>query len=126
MPESESSAASSREESEAASTDASLSEVSVKEESDNTFYYNGRVNPHSLKRLLKACLDNVKTAGSFATSGVLAETTIPGLSVRNVGSIGFPLQEEQAKAIIGACHRAPFGQGKPTAISPNRRVSQFL
>ncbi len=77
---------------------------------DEQYVYDG--NPTTLRRSLEDCLDNVKNSGSFATSGVLAEATSPGLSVHSVGSIGCPLQEVQAKAIIGTCHQAPFGQGK--------------
>ena len=76
---------------------------------DEEYFNDG--NPSTLRRSLEDCLDNVKNSGSFATSGILAEATSPGLSVHNVGSIACPLQEGQAKAIIGTCHQAPFGQG---------------
>ena len=114
MAESEASIVSSPERSEAANINTPSSQVSVEEESDlsSSDVEIDDLNPDTLKRSLERCLGNVKTAGSFATSGVLAEGTLSGLSVHNVGSIGFPLQEGQAKAIIGVCHRAPFGQGE--------------
>lgn len=105
MAESEANAASSRE----------LSE----EESNDSFFdveYDRDLTSDTLKRSLEDCLTNVKAVGSFATSGVLAETTLPGLAVHNVGSIGFPLQETQVKDIISVCHRAPFGQGRVRPI----------
>ena len=84
---------------------------------------NNGLAPNKLKRWLEYCLASVKTVGSFATSGLLAEGTLSGLSVHNVGSIGLPLQEEQAKAIIEVCDRAPFGQGEPTTLSRTKSVS---
>ena len=86
------------------------SEASVASSLDANYDSDAEIS--TIKSSLQDCLDNVKTAGSFATSGLLPDTTLSGLFVHNVGSIGFPLQEEQAKAIVGACHRAPFGQGK--------------
>lgn len=126
MAESEASAASSREASEAANISPPHSQVSVEEESSASSFeaeLNGDVTSDTLKRSLENCLDNVKTAGSFATSGVLAEATLSGISVHNVGSIGFPLQEGQAKAIIGVCRRAPFGRGTSHPIFQMKSVS---
>lgn len=115
MAESGISATSSWEPSEAAKTNAQSSQAPVEEESNASSVevgYDRDLTADTLKRSLEDCLANFKTVGSFATSGVLAEATLPGLSVHTVGSIGFPLQERQVKAIIGVCHQAPFGQGK--------------
>ena len=115
MTESEASATSSPELSEAANITVSSSQVLAEEESNASSFeldFNSDLTSDTLKRSLESCLNNVKTAGSFATSGVLAEATLSGLSVHNVGLIGLPLQEGQAKVIIDVCHRAPFGQGK--------------
>lgn len=125
MAELEASAASSREPSEAANISPPYSQVSVEEESNASSFdaeYDSHVTSDTLKRSLENCLGNVKTAGSFATLGVLAEATLSGLSVHNVGSIGLPLQEGQAKAIIGVCRRAPFGQGKLHPIFQTKSV----
>ena len=65
----------------------------------------------SIKRSLEDFLSGVKTTGTFATSGVANDIPLSGLSVRGVGPIGFPLGEQDAKAIIGASHQAPFGKG---------------
>lgn len=121
MTESEASAASSQQPS-----NPPPSQVLVEEESNVSSFDVGFVRgltSDTLKRSLENCLNNVKSVGSFATSGVLAEATLSGLSVHNVGSIGLPLQEAQAKAIIDVCHRAPFGQGKPPPIFQMKRVS---
>ena len=126
MAEPEASAASSRESSEAASIDPSSSQIWVEGESDASSFdieYHSDPNSNTLKRSLQECLDNVKTAGSFATSGVVDGPTLSDLFVHNVGSIGLPLQEGQATAIVDACHRAPFGQGKSNPIFRIKSVS---
>ena len=126
MTESESSVASSQELSEAANITPSSSQVLAEEESNASSFdveFNSDLNSDTLKRSLESCLNNVKAAGSFATSGVLAEATLSGLSVHNVGSIGLPLQEGQAKAIIDVCRRAPFGQGKSSPMIQIKMVS---
>ena len=115
MTESRASATSSQEPSEALDSTPQSSHVLVEEESNATSFggkFDSNLTPDTLKRSLEDCLSNVKTVGSFATSGVLTEATLSGLSVHNVGSIGLPLQEGQAKAIVDVCHRAPFGQGE--------------
>ena len=109
MTEPEASAGSSREPSESAYISPPHSQVSVEEESKASSLDaepDGEVTSDNHKRSLKDRLDTVKTSGSFATLGVLAEATLSGLSGDNVGSIGFPLQEGQAKAIIGVFRRS--------------------
>ncbi|KAL9064882.1 MAG: hypothetical protein Q9161_008585 [Pseudevernia consocians] len=100
------------------------SEASVASSLDANYDSDAEIS--TIKSSLQDCLDNVKTAGSFATSGLLPDTTLSGLFVHNVGSIGFPLQEEQAKAIVGACHRAPFGQGDRTVVDESVRKTWQL
>lgn len=126
MTESEASAASSQEPSEAANITPQSSQVLVDEESNASSFdveFDSDLTSDTLKRSIEDCLNNVKSVGSFATLGVLAEATLSGLSVPGVGSIGLPLQEAQAKAIIDVCHRAPFGQGKSRPIFQMKRVS---
>ena len=113
MFESDTSTATSPEPSEAAHTPSPSSQISSQESEVSSLDedYNVDTRPENIKPSLEECLDSVKSPGSFATSGVLADPTLSGLYVHNVGSIGFPLQEAQAEQIIGASHRAPFGQG---------------
>ena len=127
MSESDASTGTSPEPSEAAHTRSPSSQISSQESqaSSPDQDYNIDTRPEIIKQSLEQCLDSVKSSGSFATSGVLADPTLSGLYVHNVGSIGFPLQEAQAKAVIGASHRAPFGQGNST---PNfgKKLYQYL
>lgn len=115
MSESDASTAVSPEPSDAAHTRPPSPQISSQESNASSLNedYDSDIRPEIIKQSLEECLDSVKSSGSFATSGVLPDPTLSGLHVHNVGSIGFPLQEAQAKAIIGASHRAPFGQGNP-------------
>ena len=127
MSESDASTDTSPEPSEAAHTRSPSSQISSQESQASSLDqdYNIDTRPEIIKQSLQQCLNSVKSPGSFATSGVLADPTLSGLYVHNVGSIGFPLQEAQAKAVIGASHRAPFGQGNST---PNfgKELYQYL
>ena len=73
--------------------------------------YSSDADADSIKLSLETFLSSVKTAGSFATFGIAKDIPLSGLSIPGVGPIGFPLREHDAKAIIKACHRAPFGKG---------------
>ena len=127
MPESDTSTAASPESSEAAHTRSPSSQISSQESEASSLDkdFNIDTRPENIKQSLQECLDSVKSPGSFATSGVLPDPTLSGLYVHNVGSIGFPLQEAQAEAIIGASHRAPFGQGNFTP-NPGKELYRRL
>ncbi len=58
-------------------------------------------------------LKTIEGNGSFATSGV-KNFTLPGLHIKGVGEIGFPLNAVQAKEIIKVSTKAPFGKGSQT------------
>ena len=127
MSESDASTAASPEPSEAAHTRSPSSQISSQESQASSLDqdYNIDIRPEIIKQSLEDCLDGVKSPGSFATSGVLADPTLSGLYVHNVGSIGFPLQEAQAKAVIDTSHRAPFGQGNFT-LKFSKEIYQCL
>ncbi len=86
---------------------------SAEETASNSFDgdHGSDTDADSIKFSLQQLLSSLKTAGSFATSGIVEDIPLSGLSIPGVGAIGFPLREHDAKAIIGACHRAPFGKG---------------
>ena len=64
--------------------------------------------------------------GSFATDGVLKESPLPGLDIKGIGPISFPLGEEQAKKIISVAKQAPFGLGEKTLVDEKVRYWNFL
>ena len=48
---------------------------------------------------------------------------LPGLEVNEVGTIGLPINDTQAKELIHVCHQAPYGKGEETLVDTGvRRV----
>ncbi|KAL8817250.1 MAG: hypothetical protein Q9223_003887, partial [Gallowayella weberi] len=76
-------------------------------------------DPDDIKLSLDQTLSQFKTFGSFATSGKIPGDVSTGLSIQGVGRIAFPLIEYQAKQLVQACHRAPFGKGSQTVVDQN-------
>ncbi|KAF6809483.1 2og-fe oxygenase superfamily protein, partial [Colletotrichum sojae] len=76
---------------------------------------------------LCSALDNIKGTGSFAsflTTSYLSYPAVrlePGLSVRDVGPITFPLGEAQARSLIAAARQAPYGRGSETIVDTSVR-----
>ena len=56
-------------------------------------------NAHDIKTALCNLLDDFKSGGSFATSGVCSEAPLPDLSLQGFGPIPLPLAERDADAI---------------------------
>jgi predicted 2-oxoglutarate/Fe(II)-dependent dioxygenase YbiX len=77
-----------------------------------------------MKELLDL-LEEIEKPGDFCTSGTI-EPCFPGLEVSHVGSIGFPLTENQAKEIIQQCSQAPYGRGEQTIVDTKVRSTWQL
>lgn len=75
--------------------------------------------PHFESELL-SILDEIKGSGSFVSSDV-KPFVFPGLALRGVDEIGFPINAAQVEAMIGAAHKAPFGKGSETVLDPTVR-----
>ncbi|KAL8800983.1 MAG: hypothetical protein Q9182_004775 [Xanthomendoza sp. 2 TL-2023] len=82
--------------------------------------------PDDIKLSLDQALSQFKTFGSFATSGNVSGDVSTGLSIQGLGRIAFPLIEYQAKQLVQACHRAPFGKGSQTIVDQNVRKTWEL
>lgn len=65
-------------------------------------------------------LKTIEGNGSFATSDV-KNFMLPGLHIKGLGEIGFPLNAIQAKEIIKVSHKAPFGKGSQTVTDTTVR-----
>ena len=65
-------------------------------------------------------LEEIKGAGTFVSSGA-QPFLIPGLGVRGIGEIGFPISVTQIKALIKIAHQAPFGKGSKTVLDKTVR-----
>ncbi|WP_440135034.1 2OG-Fe(II) oxygenase [Chitinophaga sancti] len=60
-------------------------------------------------------LGEIKGTGSFVSSGV-QPFLFPGLQIRGMDEIGFPINATQIKALIKIAHQAPFGKGSKTVL----------
>ncbi|KAI8161302.1 hypothetical protein K4K49_000467 [Colletotrichum sp. SAR 10_70] len=77
-----------------------------------------------MSEVLMMTLQAIKTPGTFASfhpiktaNGLLN----PGLHVADIGSISFPLKEEQARSLIEKARQAPFGKGSDTVVDTTVR-----
>ncbi len=73
-----------------------------------------------MKKELFNILETITGNGSFETSGAFSFVP-PGLSIKGVGEIAFPLISTQAKAIIAKARQAPFGKGSQTITDTSVR-----
>ena len=65
-------------------------------------------------------LSTIEGSGSFEKSGV-EEFMPPGLQIKDIGEVSFPLNPIMTKAIIGQARQAPFGKGSETVTDTNVR-----
>ncbi len=74
---------------------------------------------------LETVLSGVKRHGDFFVSGAM-EIPIPKVDVDGVGTLSFPVPEEQIVAIVRQAERAPYGKGEKTIIDTSvRKVWQI-
>ena len=66
------------------------------------------------------------SAGTFATSGMLAGSPNPGLHVQGLGDIGLPLSARDANALKVISHQAPFSKGSETVIDTSVRKTHEI
>ncbi|KAF2122089.1 hypothetical protein BDV96DRAFT_682102 [Lophiotrema nucula] len=72
---------------------------------------------------LYEALSDIKTPGSFATSGALFPVGLidPELSVKGIGPIELPLSSEDAQKLVKASRLAPYGHGDQTIVNTDVR-----
>ena len=73
------------------------------------------VSMASITNELAAILTTVRRPGDFFASGLI-ELLAPQLEVDGVGQIALPLLPTQAKQLVAAAERAPFGLGQQTLV----------
>ena len=77
------------------------------------------------RQALEKLLDSLGGSSQFVTSGLL-DPVLPGLEVKGVGTIGFPVSAADAKRLIAKADQAPYGLGEATIVDTDvRRVWQF-
>ncbi len=72
------------------------------------------------KQQILAVLQNINTSGSFVSEGA-EPFNFPGMVVKGVGEISFPIPVAQIKELIGQAHKAPFGKGAKTVVDTTVR-----
>ena len=78
------------------------------------------------KSQLLRCLSRVNDTASFATFAACPLAANPGIVIEKTGSVGLPLSDRDAKAIIEVSHRAPFGRGSETVVDTDVRKTWEL
>ncbi len=66
-----------------------------------------------IRRRVFELLKMIQGNGSFETSGI-KNITSPGLHIKGIGEIGFPIPPVQIREIIQISKKAPFGKGRKT------------
>ena len=69
---------------------------------------------------LESALRSVDRAGDYFVEGRLVGA-MPRMKVRSVGTIAFPILESQARSLIQAAERAPYGRGPDTVLDTSVR-----
>jgi hypothetical protein len=72
------------------------------------------------KKQLLSVLEGIKGSGSFVTTDS-DPFLFPGLEVRGIGEIGFPVNPLEIREMIKIAHKAPFGKGSETVLDSTIR-----
>ena len=70
---------------------------------------------------LEALLSSIDRPGDYCTQGRLF-VPMPRVEVEGARSLSFPVTEEQARSLIAAAERAPFGRGEQTLVDNSVRA----
>ncbi len=74
---------------------------------------------------LEIVLSGVKRPGDFFVSGVL-EMPMPQIAVEGIGTLSFPIPDDQIAALLRHSERAPYGRGRKTIVDTSvRKVWQI-
>ena len=72
---------------------------------------------------LETLLRSIDRPGDFCAHGRLL-APMPRLEVEGVGMVSFPVPEAQARALIEAAERAPYGKGPETLVDASVRAGR--
>lgn len=76
---------------------------------------------HLKSNLLEFLEDEDASPRPIAFSQTIPALPNPGLFIKDHGSIGLPVSETDAKAIIARCKQSPFGKGAETIVDETIR-----
>lgn len=72
------------------------------------------------KKQVLSVLEKINSSGSFISAGS-KPFCFPGLKIKDMDEISFPVNMEQAKELIAYAHKAPFGKGSQTVLDTTVR-----
>ena len=78
------------------------------------------MNSSDIKAQLLEVLGAIKGSGSFVSTDSMT-FLFPGLEIKAVGEIGFPISPLEVKEMIKVAHKAPFGKGSETVLDATVR-----
>jgi hypothetical protein len=79
------------------------------------------MSEEDIREGLESCLEHIQPFGTFAVFNTYTDAPNPGIHLMEGGSIGLPLSDRDADALIAASHQAPFGKGEQTIVDTNIR-----
>ncbi len=71
--------------------------------------------------VLQNALDNIESAGSFATTGSFPHGVQPTMVVDGLGPVALPITHECARSLVAQAEQAPFGKGLQTVVDTEVR-----
>ncbi|KAF4631480.1 hypothetical protein G7Y89_g6651 [Cudoniella acicularis] len=83
------------------------------------------ININTIRDGLDECLSKIESSGTFALFVLPDNPPNPGLYLKNGGTIGLPLSDRDAQAIVAASHAAPFGKGEETLVDTSLMSAEF-
>jgi streptomycin 6-kinase len=83
-------------------------------------YYCQHSTRMNIKDEILRCLKILKSGGKFASTGSVP-FVFPGLDVKAVGELSYPIPPSQVGSLINVAHKAPFGKGTATIVDENVR-----
>jgi hypothetical protein len=74
----------------------------------------------NIKEDISGCLNALKGGGNFFSMNTV-DFVFPGLKVEGIAELAYPINENQAKALIQQAHKAHFGKGHETILDTSVR-----
>jgi hypothetical protein len=71
----------------------------------------------AFKEQLLGALAKIKGSGTFVSAGI-QPFIFPGMELKSLGEISFPVSASEVKKMIKLAHKAPFGKGSKTVLDP--------
>ncbi|MFN0203750.1 MAG: 2OG-Fe(II) oxygenase [Bacteroidia bacterium] len=84
------------------------------------FYSHYRIKMTTITEDILEFIKNITSNGTYSAFGK-KDFILPRLSIKGFGELALPITELQARELIKAAHKAPFGKGSQTILDENVR-----